>query len=38
MYEHIVEGFRTTAAPHKVSLTAEKAQLVIVDANAVVYD
>jgi hypothetical protein len=38
MYEHLVEGFRTTGAPHKVALMAEKTQLVIVDAHAAVYD
>ena len=38
MHEHLVEGFRATATPHKVVSTAEKAQLLFVDAYAVVKD
>ena len=38
MREHPVEGFRATAAPYEVFLTTEKAQLLIVDAHAVVQD
>ena len=38
MHEHLVEGFRTTATPHEVGLTAKKTQLLLVDAHAVVHD
>ena len=38
MHEHFVEGFRATTAPYEVTLTAEKAQLLLMDAQAVVQD
>jgi hypothetical protein len=36
MREHLVEGSRATAALRKVALTAEKAQLLLMDAHAMV--
>jgi hypothetical protein len=36
MRKHLVEGFRVTAAPHEVALTVENAQLLLVDAHAMV--
>jgi hypothetical protein len=38
MHKHLVEHFYATAASHEVALTAEKAQLLLVDAHAVVQD
>jgi hypothetical protein len=35
MHEHLFEGFRVTAAPYEVTLTAEKIQFFLVDARAV---
>jgi hypothetical protein len=36
MHEHLVEGSHATDAPHEVALTAEKAQLLLVVARAMV--
>ncbi len=36
MHEHLVEGFRVTAAPHEVAWTAENGQFFFVDDHAAV--
>jgi hypothetical protein len=38
MHEYLFEGFRDTVATHEVTLTAEKAQLLLVDARVMVHD